>query len=72
MNGFSFVAHSQYDFFVALFISIDLSKLSASLKCNEDYLGMGFSDSQQGASSPFGTAVALFPILKGAWADAYE
>lgn len=35
-------------------------------------LGMGLGDAEEGAGGSFGTAVALFPVLEGARADAHE
>ncbi len=35
-------------------------------------LGMAFGDAEQGAGGAFGAAVALFPVLQGAGADADE
>jgi len=33
---------------------------------------VGFRNAQEGAGGAFGAAVALFPVLEGAWADADE
>ena len=38
----------------------------------EHRLGMGFGDTQEGPGGAFGAAVALFPVLEGAGADADE
>ena len=40
------------------------------MECLQHRCGVAFGDAEEGAGGAFGTAVALFPVLEGAGADA--